>query len=237
MKIISKIKIHPITYLVALIFFIMGKFNSYIIFMIIILIHELGHILSSLYFKWKIEKIIILPFGCMIKFNDLINKPLIEEFIISIMGIIFQIIFSMKINIYYNYIIILFNLIPIYPLDGSKIINILLNKISNFRLSYLITLLLSYIIIFLLILIIIIKKDIICLLITIPLFINIIKEYNNRYNYINKFYLERYIYNIKFKHIKIINHIHKMKRDYNHIFNIKNKYIKEKEILRNMFDK
>ena len=237
MKIISKIKIHPITYLVALIFFIMGKFNSYIIFMIIILIHELGHILSSLYFKWKIEKIIILPFGCMIKFNDLINKPLIEEFFISIMGIIFQIIFSMKINIYYNYIIILFNLIPIYPLDGSKIINILLNKISNFRLSYLITLLISYIIIFMLILIIIIKKDIICLLIVIPLFINIIKEYNNRYNYINKFYLERYIYNIKFKHIKIINHIHKMKRDNNHIFNIKNKYIKEKEILRNMFDK
>ena len=75
----------------------MGYFKIYIILMFILIIHELGHIIASLYFKWKIDKIIILPFGCLIKYNELINRPIKEEFIIAIMGIIFQILFTIKI--------------------------------------------------------------------------------------------------------------------------------------------
>ena len=237
MKIIFKIRIHPITYLFTLILFLMGYFNNYIIFMTIIIIHELGHILASISLKWKIKEIIILPLGCLIKFNDLINKPLKEEFIISIMGIIFQLLFTYKINPLYNNIIILFNLLPIYPLDGSKILNILLNKISNFKTSYIMTFHLSYIIIILLLIFLIIKKDLISIIILIPLIKNIYQYYQNRYNYINKFYLERYLYKLKFKKIKIIKNINKMKKDYRHLFNINNKYIKEEDFLRNMFDK
>ena len=237
MKIIFKIRIHPITYLFTLILFLMGYFNNYIIFMTIIIIHELGHILASISLKWKIKEIIILPLGCLIKFNDLINKPLKEEFIISIMGIIFQLLFTYKINPLYNNIIILFNLLPIYPLDGSKISNILLNKISNFKTSYIMTFHLSYIIIILLLIFLIIKKDLISIIILIPLIKNIYQYYQNRYNYINKFYLERYLYKLKFKKIKIIKNINKMKKDYRHLFNINNKYIKEEDFLRNMFDK
>ncbi len=237
MKIIFKIRIHPITYLFTLILFLMGYFNNYIIFMTIIIIHELGHILASISLKWKIKEIIILPLGCLIKFNDLINKPLKEEFIISIMGIIFQLLFTYKINPLYNNIIILFNLLPIYPLDGSKILNILLNKISNFKTSYIMTFHLSYIIIILLLIFLIIKKDLISIIILIPLIKNIYQYYQNRYNYINKFYLERYLYKLKFKKIKIIKNINKMKKDYSHLFNINNKYIKEEDFLRNMFDK
>ena len=205
--------------------------------MIIILVHELGHIIVSLLFKWKIEKIIILPLGCLIKYQELINKPLNEEFIISIMGIIFQILFTYKISPLYNNIIIIFNLIPIYPLDGSKILNILLNKISNFKFSYYITIYISYIILIILLIILILKKDIIFILILVPLLINIYKTNQNKYNYINKFYLERYLYKIKFKKIIIIKNISKMKRDYTHIININQKYIKEADFLRNMFDK
>ena len=205
--------------------------------MIIILVHELGHIIVSLLFKWKIEKIIILPLGCLIKYQELINKPLKEEFIISIMGIIFQILFTYKISPLYNNIIIIFNLIPIYPLDGSKILNILLNKISNFKFSYYITIYISFIILIILLIILILKKDIIFILILVPLLINIYKTNQNKYNYINKFYLERYLYKIKFKKIIIIKNINNMKRDYTHIININHKYIKEVDFLRNMFDK
>ena len=61
--------------------------------MLLIIIHELGHILISLIFKWNIDKIIILPFGGLTKYNEIINRPLIEEFLISVAGITFQIIF------------------------------------------------------------------------------------------------------------------------------------------------
>ena len=204
---------------------------------IVVFIHELGHIITGIIFKWKIDKIIILPFGCLTKFNVIINKPIKEEFIISIMGIIFQILFTYRINNYYNIIIIIFNLIPIYPLDGSKILNLFLNKISNFKLSYLITIYISYIVIFVLVIYIIIRRDIISFIILIPLIVGINREFRNKANIINKFYLERYLYKFNFKKRKIINNISKMKRDYIHIIKNNDKYVMEEKILKNLFDK
>lgn len=237
MKILSKIYIHPLSYLIALLFFIMGYFRKYLIIMLIILVHELGHIITGLLFKWKIDKIIILPFGCLTKFNEFINRPIIEEFMISIMGIIFQLIFIYQINSFYNNIIILFNLLPIYPLDGYKIFNLILNKICSFKRSYLISLYVSYIVISLIILFFIIERDIISLIIFIPLFFQLNKEYQNKNNVINKFYLERYLYKFSFRKRKIIKNISKMKRDYQHLIKNKDKYITEQAFLRIMFDK
>ena len=88
----NKFKIHPFTYIFIFIIIINGEFNKFASIMNIILFHELGHILSGLFFKWKIDKIIILPFGCLTIFDEKINKPIFEEFIISISGFIFQII-------------------------------------------------------------------------------------------------------------------------------------------------
>lgn len=237
MKIISKVTIHPISYVITIIFFLMGYFRKYITFMIIIFIHELGHVITAICLKWKIEKIVILPFGCLIKFKEYINRPIKEEFIISIMGIIFQLLFSLKINIYYNIVIIIFNLIPIYPLDGSKILNLFFNKIGNFKFSFYLSIVISYFILLILLVQIFIKKDLISFLIIIPLLLEVIRNHKNIYCIYNKFYLERYLYNFKFKKIKIINNINKMKRDYAHIIKCKDKYLTENVFLRNMFDK
>ena len=237
MKNLYKIKIHPLSYIITLIFFFTGYFKKYIIFMIIILVHELGHILTSLYFKWKIDKIIILPFGGLTKFDELINRPLKEEFIIAIMGIVFQIIFTFKINVFYNTIIILFNLLPIFPLDGSKILNILFNKISNYKSSLYTTFFVSYIFIILISILILIKRDLVGIIVVITLLFQLNLENKKINSMINKFYLERHLYNFKFKKRKIIKNINKMKRDYTHIIIINKKYITEKEFLRKLFDK
>ena len=71
-------KIHPFFYIFALICILTGYFKNFIIIMFIILFHEMGHILAGLYFKWKIEKIIILPFGGLTLFNEKINRPISE---------------------------------------------------------------------------------------------------------------------------------------------------------------
>lgn len=237
MKIISKIKIHPLSYIIALIFFLMGKFRQYIIFMIIILVHELGHIMAGLLFKWNIDQVLVLPFGCLTKFKECINRPIKEEFIISIMGVIFQLMFVYRLNIFYNNIIIVFNLLPIYPLDGYKILNLIFNKISNFKLSYLISIYISYIITVVILFLIIVKKDFIGFIIFLPLLLQLNKEYQNKDNVIHKFYLERYLYHFKFKKRKIIHRVTEMKKDYIHIIRNSNKYITEREFLRIMFDK
>ena len=213
-------KIHPFTYIIALIFILIGYFKFYLSFMLVLFIHELGHITLSLIFKWHIKSIILLPLGLLLKFEDNLNKSLIEEFIISISGIVFQLVFITFIHNYYlvisSNIILIFNILPIYPLDGSKVINIVLNKITNFKTSYFLTLILSFITLIILISISIINKSLIFIISFIPLLINIIELITNKDNVFIKFLLERYLYNIKFKKYKYINNIKHMKRDYTH---------------------
>ena len=216
-------KVHLLTYIVALICILIGYFKFYLCFMLVLLIHEIGHILFAFIFKWHIKKIILLPFGLLLKFEDNLNKPLIEEFIISIMGIIFQLIFicffySKEIILSSN-IILIFNLLPIYPLDGSKILNIIINKITNYKTSYFLTLILSYITIIIVLSLEIINKRLIFIIALIPLLFNLIDLIIDRKQVFFKFLLERYLYDFKFKKIKTITNINQMKRDYYHFIN------------------
>jgi len=235
--------LHPLFLITILIFVLIGEFRFISYFMLLIIVHELGHILVSLYFKWNIEKIIILPFGGLTKFKEIINRPLIEEFLIAIAGMIFQVIFFVlirkKIDYKYfsiiNYFILIFNLIPIYPLDGSKILNVLFNKITSFKNSILLTVIISYIsIIGLLIMVARVNKLIV--LVTTFLLVEVNKLYKERDYIFNKFLLERYLGEFKFRKKKTIDNVNKMKKDYRHLFYVDNKYLTESYFLKKMFD-
>ena len=242
-NILNKIYIHPIFIVTLFIFISIGYFRFLIFFMMLIIIHELGHIVISLLFKWNIDKIIILPFGGLTKYNEIINRPLIEEFLISIAGILFQMIFYILIKNYVdykyfsfiNYFIIVFNLLPIYPLDGSKILNIFFNKITNYKNSLNLTIIISYIFIIILSFIFFrVNKIITFILIFLLLEVN--KLYKERKQIFNKFLLERHLNDFKFKKKKTINNIDKMKKDYRHLFYIDGNYLTEKYFLKKMFD-
>ena len=221
---------------------ITGNFKGFFIFSIIILIHELGHIIPAIYYKWKIEKVILLPFGALTLFNEKINRPLKEEFIILISGPLIQIFFTyILLQIHYdsdiqNYsnLILFFNLLPIYPLDGSKLLNIILNKITNFKKSHLLTIYISLLTTFFLF--IKVKINLIFILIIIFIIGKVIEELKNHRNLFNLFLLERNMYNFNFKKRKTINNINQMKRDYKHIIYSKGKYETEREILKKRFD-
>lgn len=241
-SILNKIYIHPLFLLVCLLFILLGRFRIICYFMLLITIHELGHILTGLFFKWKINRIIILPFGCLTKFDIDINTRLLEEFMVSISGIMFQYIFFIIIRdnmSYYfsfiNYFLLVFNMLPIYPLDGSKILNIFLNITTNFYNSLYISTYISFIVI-IIINILMFNRNKLVLLITIFLLIETIKNYKNIKLLFNKFLLERYIKKYRFNRFKTINNVYKMKKDYRHIFYIDNKCITEYTFLSKMFD-
>ena len=142
-KLWQKISIHPITYLIVLSMFMCGLFKYFLIIGSIILIHELGHISFALMFKRKIDKIKLLPFGGLLILDSYLSENIFEDLIISIGGVFFQLIFIYilkLINIsnfdifnYYNSIIIIFNLIPICPLDGYKIIKLLMELFFPYK--------------------------------------------------------------------------------------------------------
>jgi len=232
-------KVHILTYIALLIAFLTGYFKESIFFTMIILIHELGHLTLALFFKWKIVKIILLPFGGITIFNELINRPLIEEFLIAIMGPLFQIVFTIILNnsivTYYSKIILLINLIPIYPLDGAKILNIIFNKLFFFRISYNLTLYLSYFLSIIFILLAVLKKELIFLLFIMILTIKLKKELSNRGLIFNKFLYERYLYKLKFRKVKIVKNEKKFKKDYYHFID-ENKLIEEKDFLKQKFE-
>lgn len=241
--ILNKIYLHPFFLITVLIFVLMGYFRLISYFMILIIVHELGHILVSLLFKWKIDKVIVLPFGCLTKFNEIINRPLYQDFLVASSGIILQLIFYTifvnKIDYKYfssiNYFIIVFNLIPIYPLDGSKILNIFFNIITSYKNSILLTVIVSYILIIVLSIYFLSSNKLICFVL-IFLFIEVNRLYNMRKELFNKFLLERYLNDYKFRHKKTINSVYKMKKDYRHLFYIDGKYLTENYFLKKMFD-
>ena len=225
------IKFHYSYIIMAIGFILTGYYLNLIVFTSLILIHELGHYTIAKILKFNVEKIIIYPYGGLTKINDLINKNINHELLISISGIILQIIFFLIIkelnniniirtytyNLYqkYNYELIIFNLLPIYPLDGSKILSSLLNKILPYNNSNITIIIVSLISIF-----IILIKDIYSNNYSNIIIISILMEYIYKFykqlKYIyNKFLLERYMFKIKYKN---------------------KKYLKEEEFLNNLFD-
>ncbi len=194
-------------------------------------------------FKWKIESVILLPFGALTIFNEDLNRKIIEEFWIVIMGPIFQIVFTFLLYyfglneaLYYSLTILCFNLLPIYPLDGSKILNLGLNKMTSFKRSHLLIIIISIVTIGVLVL----ESEFNLILVLILLFLlaRIFLEIKNHESLFNRFLLERYLKNYQFKKIKKIYSldVSKMKRDYRHLFYDGIRYVSEREILKKRFD-
>ena len=80
-----------------------GYFKHFILFTLLIIIHELGHITGALIFKWKIKKVLILPLGGLTIFDEYLSKSIFEEFIILIMGPLYQIIFYYLFSFIFGY--------------------------------------------------------------------------------------------------------------------------------------
>jgi len=250
----NKLAIHPLFWFIAASSILTGLFKEFIILFVIIIVHEIGHLSAATYFNFKIEKINLYPFGGYIKFNDKLNRSINEELIVLISGPLLQTIYFFIMSFFYNldffnistyniicnyhYSLLLFNLLPIFPLDGSKLINLTLSKFLSFKLSHLLMIYISYIFLFVLL----ISAQYISFNINIYLFIvlllfQLFSEGQNHKNIYNKFLLERYLYNFNFKKIKIIKGkvLSKMMRDRRHLFLVDHKRLTEKEILKQRY--
>lgn len=235
-------KINITTYLLLLSILLCGYFNYLLIISLILIIHDLGHIVFLKLFKIKINNITILPFGSIINSDLKLNTESYKIFIISIAGILFQLILSfimnylntygfvndISINIfnYYNKLIIIFNLFPIVSLDGSKILKSGVECIFKYLTTIKIINIIS--IISLIYLIINNLNNFSIIIIIIYLLTKIIENIKNT-NYIyHNFLIERTLYHVKHKKIKYLNDINNLyKNRYNFINNIpEEKYLK-----------
>ena len=246
-----KIEFHETYLIIAISFILTGYFSNLIVFTSILIFHEMGHYLIAKITGLKPIKIIIYPFGGLTIIDNLINTPIKKELLIATSGIIFQSLYYLIIIILYknnllrnylfslftnyHYSILFFNLLPIYPLDGSKILTLLLSKFIPYKLVNKLNIIIS-----------IITGTIILLLnyykfnYTTVLLISIITDslikYSKNINYLfNKFLLERYLYKINLNKTKNITKIDNMYKEKYHIIKENNHYFTEKQYLNNYF--
>ncbi len=243
---LNKLKINNYTLILIFLSLITGLFKEITVIFLLITIHEFGHYIFMYLYKWNVKKINIYPFGGITILDDIIDKPLKEEFIITIMGPIFQqILFIIIYILYKNYIIndymfelfknynfsiLIFNLLPIIPLDGYKIFNIINNNFFNFRFSYNINIIIS--IITLLLFILIYKIDTSYYVIIIFLIFQIIYSIKNKKIIYNRFILEKRLYKNNYKTYKKIKNIKNLYRNKKHLIKYNGNYISESTYLK-----
>ncbi len=158
----TKIKINPFFWPIILGSIITGQFLEIITLFAIVIIHELGHVFAAKSYEWRIIEIHLLPFGGMASVDPKSATSLWEEFIVAIAGPLqnfLMVILGIGLNklgvwsnewttffIQANLWIGLFNLLPIFPLDGEKLLKAFLYLLFSYRTANHISLFISMVV-------------------------------------------------------------------------------------------
>ena len=129
-----KIEINLKIIFMIILFFLINNLSTYIFFLIFILIHELGHLFVGILIGGVPEKMTISPFGMALEFYSYGKNKIIYKILFFSIGPVINIVIAWIVNlfgskneltqmiIHINIAIGIFNLIPILPLDGGKIL-------------------------------------------------------------------------------------------------------------------
>ncbi|WP_339162560.1 M50 family metallopeptidase [Siminovitchia sp. FSL H7-0308] len=161
-RLLRKIHFHPLFWIVACFAIITGYYWELLTLFLIVFIHEMGHATCAHFFSWKINRILIMPFGGICEVDEHGNRPVIEELLVVLAGPFQHIWMAATVFILgtnevismefatmfqqFNIMVFLFNLLPVWPLDGGKVIYLYLSSRQPFLTAFKQSLLCSFIV-------------------------------------------------------------------------------------------
>ncbi|TCO79975.1 M50 family metallopeptidase [Marinisporobacter balticus] len=143
------IKVNGLLGIIFFIFFIFGYVEDLLISFIVVLLHEGAHVFTAKLLGYNIDNIEIFPFGGVARIEETIATNPQHEIMIAVSGPILNLIivfmsyylmgiflFSSEQFIFFvhvNLVIGIFNLFPIVPLDGGRIVRAYLAYFWGFK--------------------------------------------------------------------------------------------------------
>jgi stage IV sporulation protein FB len=136
-------RFHPLFSIILLLSVLTGYFVEIATLFGIVLIHELGHVAAAKSFGWRVKEVQLLPFGGVAVVEELAGVPIGQELAVALCGPLQNLwmlpvgwvltvfgVFPVEWGHYFihaNLLIALFNLLPILPLDGGKVMQALIS--------------------------------------------------------------------------------------------------------------
>ena len=190
----------------------------------------MGHFITGKLLHLKVKEIKLFMFGGVTTLDEDLNLNIYKEILLLIMGPITQILFVALLLILYrleiistlsyikfyniNMLLLKFNLLPILPLDGGKLINNLLDLIISYDLSHTISIIISFISLPLLFTF---DNKLLIIILFIFLLLNLLNEISIHKYRLELLLLERKYKKFNFKKTIKINNIKNIMRNKNYV--------------------
>jgi stage IV sporulation protein FB len=145
---LALIKVHPLSGVLVVVAVLAGQATTIVVLFALALWHELGHYVAARACGWRIRAVHVMPFGGVLEVDESASRPLAEEALVAIAGPLQHVwlIGALWLAeaqgwlapalvgplVRANVGLLLFNLLPVSPLDGGK----LLAALASARVAY-----------------------------------------------------------------------------------------------------
>jgi stage IV sporulation protein FB len=142
-------RLHPLFVLLMLSSVFTGYFVEMLTLFGVVTIHELGHVAAAKAYGWRVRQVQLLPFGGVAAVDESTNVPAREELVVALCGPLqnaWMAVFAFLMietgwgdTAYWEYfleanvMIGLFNMLPVLPLDGGKLLLGLLSYMVSYH--------------------------------------------------------------------------------------------------------
>jgi stage IV sporulation protein FB len=137
-----KIKFHPFFIIYVFVSLYYGWINNIFFYVVTVILHEYGHLFVAKSLGYETDGIIFNVYGAGLKSNNFYKRR--DDILISIAGPIVNVLLMIVIVCLWwivpttyvfsleflkaNIVVLVFNLLPVYPLDGGRILFAILNN-------------------------------------------------------------------------------------------------------------